>query len=459
MASIRRIEGKKGTAYKITVSEGADALGKQIRHYMTWKPEPGMSARDIKRELERVACEFEQDIMTGFKVDNKQTFAEYAEYCYKLREQRGDRPQTLARVRRQTARINEYIGHLRLQDIRPQHLNALYAKLSEPGAARWNVFAVPAVDFNALKGEETYNGFARRCGVTDKQIKQLCEGRPITRKHADAIEKALGRADLFNIINDKRPMSPNTIRDYHGIVSTIMTQAYKEMLIKYNPAERVFLPKKKRVRESRSLQPDELRAVLDALEQEPLPFRALVTFYICTGCRRGETLALTWDKVSFTRAEVLISESVIYLPETGIQTGPTKTGKSRTVAIPADALKVLRELWAYQTEQRAILGDLWEENNLVFPRWNGKTQNPGSVNTALNEFTKRHGLPHINPHTFRHSAASLLLSHGVDVLSVANMLGHTDIETTLNVYAHEIAEARQKTAVCISDVLLNQKHA
>lgn len=41
MASIRKIEGKRGTAYKITVSEGADALGKQIRHYMTWKPEPG----------------------------------------------------------------------------------------------------------------------------------------------------------------------------------------------------------------------------------------------------------------------------------------------------------------------------------------------------------------------------------------------------------------------------------
>lgn len=458
MASIRKIEGKKGTAYKITVSEGADALGKQIRHYMTWKPEPGMSARDIKRELERVACEFEQDIMTGFKVDNKQTFAEYAEYCYKLREQRGDSPQTLARVRRQTARINEYIGHMRLQDIRPQHLNALYLKFAEPGAVHCNVFAAPAVDFNALRGDETYSGFGRRCGLPHNTMKRLCKGNNVSLETAKTVEKALGRKDLFTPVNHDRPMNPKTIWGYHSIINFVLTRAYKEMLIKFNPAERVFLPTKIDT-EKRSLQPDELRAVLDALEKEPLPFRALVTFYICTGCRRGEALALTWDKVSFSRAEVLIDQSAAYLERIGIQIGPTKTRNSRTIAIPADALKLLRELWAYQTEQRAMLGDLWEENNLVFPRWNGAVQFPPNVNRQINHFTARHNLPHINPHMFRHSAASLLLSNGVDIVSVSKMLGHAHTSMTLDVYAHEIAEARQKTAVCISDVLLKSKHA
>ena len=89
MASIRKIEGKHGTAYKITVTLGRDALDRQIRHYKTWKPDKPMTARELNRELQRVATEFEQDLMSGFQADNKQTFAEYAAYCYTIREQRG----------------------------------------------------------------------------------------------------------------------------------------------------------------------------------------------------------------------------------------------------------------------------------------------------------------------------------------------------------------------------------
>ena len=77
----------------------------------------------------------------------------------------------------------------------------------------------------------------------------------------------------------------------------------------------------------------------------------------------------------------------------------------------------------------------------------------------LDKFSKRHNLPHINPHLFRHTAASLLLSNGVDVLTVANMLGHADISTTLDIYAHEIEQARRKTADCISEIILQNKQA
>ena len=163
MASIKKIEGKGGVSYKITVSMGRDAHDKQIRHYKTWKPDHGMTARQIERELKRVAYEFERDLQIGFQADNRQTFGQYAEYVYSLREQRGDRPQTLARVRRQISRINEYIGHMKLADIRPQHLNRLYKKLSEPGANHWRVYAAPAVDFKALVGSGTYNDFAAKC--------------------------------------------------------------------------------------------------------------------------------------------------------------------------------------------------------------------------------------------------------------------------------------------------------
>lgn len=108
MASIRHYTNKRGdVTYQIIVSAGSDRIGRQIRHYKTWKPPATMGARDIARELQRIATEFEQDILGGFQIDNKQTFAEYAEYCYSLRVQAGEKPQTLERVKRQTARINE----------------------------------------------------------------------------------------------------------------------------------------------------------------------------------------------------------------------------------------------------------------------------------------------------------------------------------------------------------------
>lgn len=460
MASIRKIEGKHGTAYKITVTLGRDALDRQIRHYKTWKPEKSMTARELNRELQRVATEFEQDLMSGFQADNKQTFAEYAAYCYTIREQRGDKPQTLARVRRQTARINEYIGQIPIQEIRPKHLTELYKKFSEPGACRWKVYALPAVDFKELIPDgKTCNDFARSCGVYGNLIRRICKNQPISRQNAAIIEKSLGRKDLFKLTGAEKPLSPGTIRDYHAIIYTVLEQAYKEMIIKYNPAKRVTLPKKKRVRESKALQPEQLKAVLAALEGEPLPFRALITFFISTGCRRGEALALTWDKVDFGRREVLINQSMIYLPETGIQSGPTKTDNSRRVALPDEAIALLRKLWAEQAKDRLRLGDLLEDNNLVFPRWNGKPMNPGNVNLELTAFCDRHGLPHINPHLFRHSAASVLLSNGVDVLTVAGMLGHSDVSTTLDTYAHAIDEARHKTADCISETILHKNRA
>lgn len=460
MASIRKIEGKHGTAYKITVTLGRDALDRQIRHYKTWKPDKPMTARELNRELQRVATEFEQDLMSGFQADNKQTFAEYAAYCYTIREQRGDKPQTLARVRRQTARINEYIGQIPIQEIRPKHLTELYKKFSEPGACRWQVYALPTVDFKELIPEgETCNDFARSCGVYGNLIRRLCKNQPISRQNAAIIEKNLGRKDLFSLTGAEKPLSPGTIRDYHAIIYTVLEQAYKEMIIKYNPAKRVTLPKKKRVRESKALQPEQLKAVLAALEGEPLPFRALITFFISTGCRRGEALALTWDKVDFVRREVLINQSMIYLPETGIQSGPTKTDNSRRVALPDETIDLLRKLWAEQAKNRLRLGDLWEDSNLVFPRWNGKPMNPGNVNLELTAFCDRHGLPHINPHLFRHSAASVLLSNGVDVLTVAGMLGHSDVSTTLDTYAHAIDEARHKTADCISETILHKNRA
>ena len=76
MATIEKITGKTGTTYRISVSGGFDTAGKRIRHRMTYKPEPGMTARQIQKAVQRAAADFERSIELGFSQDNRQTFAE-----------------------------------------------------------------------------------------------------------------------------------------------------------------------------------------------------------------------------------------------------------------------------------------------------------------------------------------------------------------------------------------------
>lgn len=459
MASVRKIQGKGGVSYKITVTMGRDALGNQIRHYKTWKPDHPMPPRQMEKEAKKAAFEFELELERGFTPDSKQTFSEYAEYIFSLREQRGDKPQTMNRVRRQMERINQYIGGMKLIDIRPQHLNEMYKKMSEPGANTCGIYAAPAVDFNELLSGDSFEAFSSKCGVSWAVIRRLCHGQNISIKNADKISKNLGRNDLFTVIGSGKPLSPGTIRSYQGVVSMIFANAEKEMLLQYNPAKRVTLPKIKKVRNQESIQPDTLKEILAALDRERMDFKALIHMLIVTGCRRGEVLGLTWRDVDFDNEQIFVNKSVSYLPKKGIFCDTTKTGDSRYVSIPKETVSLLRQYRVWQSKQRLSVGDLWEDNNLVFSKWNGTFLYPASVNIKLTEFCKRNGFPSLHPHLFRHTAASIMLSNGIDVLSVSKMLGHSSPNMTMRVYAHEVEAARRKGAECISNVLLCGNHA
>ena len=95
MASIKKIEGKGGVSYKITVSMGRDARDRQIRHYKTWKPDKPMTARQMEKDVRRIAYEFERDLQIGFQADNRQTFEQYAEYVIDLKERGGAAKNTI----------------------------------------------------------------------------------------------------------------------------------------------------------------------------------------------------------------------------------------------------------------------------------------------------------------------------------------------------------------------------
>ena len=137
------------------------------------------------------------------------------------------------------------------------------------------------------------------------------------------------------------------------------------------------------------------------------------------------------------------------------ETPKTKTS-IRFVTLPLETMKLLRRYRAWQNEERLRLGEYYHYQGFVFFQDNGQPMHPDSVKRWLNKFSARHNLPHINPHAFRHTMASMLYFNGVDDVSISKRLGHAQVSTTSNIYAHVIEKADQRNADILADVFLKK---
>lgn len=247
MAHIEKIEGKRGTSYRFIVSGGFDSNGKRIFHKKTWKPPEGMTPRQIEKAVQRAAMDFERSIEQGYSLDNKQTFAEYAAYVLDLKDRDGTKAKTLDRYRELLIRINQAIGHIKLADLRPQHLNAFYKNLAEPGIRLGAGTATAKIDLAAWlkENKKTRAGIAEAAGVAASTVSAAAQGNPIQEAKAEAIAKAMGKKlrDVFTVEQNMEPLADKTILAYHRLISIVLAQSEKEMLVPYNAAAKATPPK------------------------------------------------------------------------------------------------------------------------------------------------------------------------------------------------------------------------
>ena len=131
----------------------------------------------------------------------------------------------------------------------------------------------------------------------------------------------------------------------------------------------------------------------------------------------------------------------------GIYTDTTKTKKSqRTQKYPQYVMDMLWELRKEQDEQCAGIGDKWQDYDHLFIKWDGSPMNNQTPYGWLKEFCEKNDMPFYGIHSFRHFAASALISSGLDVVTVSGTLGHCNSGTTLNVYAHMFQTAQARVA-------------
>lgn len=456
MATIETRRNKNGeiTSYRIVVAGGMDCNGEQIRHRKSWKPpRKNMTERQIAKALDLAAAEFELEIKHGYQLDHRQTFAQYADYVLDLKERTGTKTSTIDQYIALSARTYKAIGHLKLADIRPQHLNSFYKALSEEGIRKTKATGTSRLDIRKWLKEnhQSIMGFARQCGVAGSTLRAAADGKKVTEDSAAKIAQAMGIPlhAAFDIVKDDTKLSPTTISAYHRFISAVLSQAEKEMLIPYNPAAKASPPSPKE-HDPDYYEPDTVKQILDALDQTPLKWRTAAYLLIDTGCRRGEVMGLKWDSVfidDVDHAVIMIDKSLLYSPRKGVyEQDSTKTKRIRALTLAPETARLLSEWKKEQDEYRNASGDAWIETGFIFTRTTGERMNPDSLNRWLAKFSEDHELPYIHPHAFRHTAASIMFSEQIDEITVAAELGHADPHTTAKIYAHQISLARARAA-------------
>lgn len=401
MAAITPRKNKSGEiiSYTIRVYRGYDSSGKRLKPYtMTYKPESGMTPKQVEKELNRRAVQFEEKCMHGGVANPTMRLDEFCNQYLEIAKSTLS-PLTLAFYKEQiNSTIIPALGHLKLKDITAAHVQQYIQQLSE----------MPKVTRAGKKSES---------------------------------------GEL---------LSPSTVRRRLAVLQAVLKQAVKLGLIPDTPAkaEKLTIPKIKQPK-IEIFSKQEAAQMLACLEKEDLQFQTLIQLAIFMGARRGELVALKFSDVDFEQSKITIERAAVKLKGEKTIIKPPKDYEVRTVTVNQSCLELIRLLQAEKRREAQRLGTQWHNEGWLFTTWNGEIMNPQTPTKQFSKFLKRHRLQHRKFHSLRHTSATLLLYGGVNIKQVQGRLGHGDIETT-NKYLHVLEEADVEAAKVL-DLMLAPK--
>ncbi len=228
--------------------------------------------------------------------------------------------------------------------------------------------------------------------------------------------------------------SPTSIVKFHSIVHKCLRYAVTMQLIEHNPSDHVLLPKRTRYI-GKVYDQNQLNRFLREAKNSPAePAFVLAASY---GLRRSEAAGLRWSAVDFKARTITINHTAISNRGRVQYSDQVKTKSSyRTLPLTAGVRQYLSELRRYQKQMQRIYGKEYHSSDYICCRDDGTPLRPDYISQEFAKVCERAGLPHIRLHDLRHSAATLLLKEGFSLRQIQEWLGHADITTTANIYAH-----------------------
>lgn len=245
-------------------------------------------------------------------------------------------------------------------------------------------------------------------------------------------------------------LAPKTVQYLRGILRTALAQAVKWRLIGVNVATLVDPPRSVH-HEIQPLTIEQARRFIDHTKDDRLG--PLFHVAIATGLRQGELFGLKWEDVDLERGVLHVRRAMQRVAGEMRFVEP-KTGTSRrAVTLIPSAVAALRAQKVRQNAERLGIGSKWQDWGLVFASSVGTPLNTSNVSGRLHKLLAEAGLPRQRFHDLRHCAASLMLAGGVDLRTIKDVLGHSQISLTANLYTHLSPALRQDAADRLAAVL------
>lgn len=252
----------------------------------------------------------------------------------------------------------------------------------------------------------------------------------------------------------KEGLTARTIHSIHSLLHKALDNAARWDLVGRNVCDLVTQPRPTQ-KEIRPLNKEQAMQLLKAAREHR--FEALLTMAVATGMRRGELLGLRWQDINFADACLHVRRTVNRIRGHGIVESEPKTSQGkRKITLPQFAVEALKEHRLRQREARLQAGSAWQEHDLVFSNIYGGYLDPGNALRIFHKLVEEAGLPHMRFHDLRHSAATILLGMGVHPKVVQELLGHSKIGVTIDIYSHILPSMQQEAMGKMHDAFKEQ---
>ena len=270
--------------------------------------------------------------------------------------------------------------------------------------------------------------------------------------------------------NTGKPASKKLLQDIKSVISQIYTEAIDNRVVEFNPAQNVKIPKTATKEERKPISAEQMEWIATTEHRAQTP--AMIMLY--AGLRRGEVIPLTWNDVDFSQRIIRVTKSVEFQNNEPVLKAGAKTKSGiRSVPMPDilfDYLSSIPKLGIYVIgggDKLLTAGAwrrMWESYMVTLDAKYGirafNNNRPCRRNLPVNSPVSKFD-PHKGPvvietftaHQLRHTYATMLYDADVDVLTAKELLGHSDIKTTLAIYTHLSSLRKEKSILALNDYL------
>ena len=308
----------------------------------------------------------------------------------------------------------------------------------------------------------TFDGFAdhwlEHVATAELRPSTVSSYRALLRLH---VRPALGSKRLRGIsvaqvralirAKSDEGLSARTVQMIHATIRTVLSSAARDELVERIVALLVRPPRVARI-EVRPWSPSEASQFLSSCRGHRL--YALFSVGVALGLRRGELLGLRWEDLDLDARLLHVRETVQRVQGAGLIVGPPKSARSRrSVPVPDMCVRTLREHRLVQVEERLLAGEGWIDSGRVFTSSAGTILEPRNLSRLFEERMASAGVRRIRFHDLRHTCASLLLAQGVQPRVVMEVLGHSQLAMTMDLYSHVMPTALREAAEAMDQAL------